>query len=92
QAENEFLNEGYSLDQLKLEFGIDIRYLGQGYELTIPLGGSDELNQDDIAAARSRFDSTHEQMFGHAAADEDAEAVNYRLRASAIVSKASLKS
>ncbi len=91
QAETEFLNEGYTLDQLKLEFSIDIRYLGQGYELTIPLGESDKIIQDDIAAARTRFDNTHEQMFGHAAPDEDAEAVNYRLRASAIVAKASLQ-
>ena len=91
QAEREFTAEGYSLDQLRLEFGIDIRYLGQGYELTIPLGAESRVSQQDVTTARARFDATHEQMFGHAAADEEAEAVNYRLRASAIVPKASLK-
>ncbi|MDE2836985.1 MAG: hydantoinase/oxoprolinase family protein [Chloroflexota bacterium] len=91
QAEREFTSEGYSLDQLRLEFGIDIRYLGQGYELTIPLGADSQVSQQDVTAARGRFDATHEQMFGHAAPDEEAEAVNYRLRASAVVPKATLK-
>ena len=91
QAEQEFQAEGYTLDQLRFEFAIDIRYLGQGYELTIPLGDKSNLTQQDVTAARTRFDATHEQMFGHAAPGEDAEAVNYRLRASAIVPKATLK-
>ncbi len=91
QAEREFLGEGYALHQLRLEFAIDIRYLGQGYELAIPLGASSDISQQDIAAARNRFDAIHEQTFGHAAQDEEAEAVNYRLRASAVVPKASLK-
>ncbi|MCY4581480.1 MAG: hydantoinase/oxoprolinase family protein, partial [Chloroflexi bacterium] len=91
QAEHEFTSEGYSLDQLRLEFAVDVRYLGQGYELTIPLGSESEVSQQDVAAARARFDEMHEQMFGHAAPDEEAEAVNYRLRASAVVPKATLK-
>ncbi len=91
QAEHEFTAEGYALDQLRLEFGIDVRYLGQGYELTIPLGDKSEVSQQDVTAARARFDAMHEQMFGHAAPDEEAEAVNYRLRASAVVPKATLK-
>ena len=91
QAESEFTAEGYSLDQIRLEFAIDVRYLGQGYELTIPLGSESQVSQQDVAAARTRFDAMHEQMFGHAAADEEAEAVNYRLRASAVVPKATLK-
>ncbi len=91
QAEREFTAEGYSLDQLRFEFTVDIRYLGQGYELTIPIGSSSDVTQQEVNAIRTRFDATHEQMFGHAAPDEDAEAVNYRLRASAVVPKATLK-
>ena len=91
QAEREFTAEGYALDQLRFEFTVDIRYLGQGYELTIPIGSSSGVTQQEVNAIRTRFDATHEQMFGHAAPDEEAEAVNYRLRASAVVPKASLK-
>ena len=91
QAEREFTAEGYALGQLRREFAVDVRYLGQGYELTIPLGDSSEVAPEDVAAARARFDEAHEKAFGHAAPDEEAEAVNYRLRASAVVPKAELK-
>ena len=91
QAEREFTEEGYALSQLRREFAVDVRYLGQGYELTIPLGDASEVSPEDVAAARTRFDEAHEKAFGHAAPDEEAEAVNYRLRASAVVPKAELK-
>lgn len=91
QAEREFTEEGYALSQLRREFAVDVRYLGQGYELTIPLGDLIEVSPEDVAAARTRFDEAHEKAFGHAAPDEEAEAVNYRLRASAVVPKAELK-
>jgi N-methylhydantoinase A len=91
QAEREFTGEGYTLDQLNLEFAIDIRYLGQGYELTVPIGDRSEVDAALVLDVRKTFDAQHERMFGHSAPDEDAEAVNYRLRASALVTKASLK-
>ena len=91
QAEREFTAEGYALSQLRMEFAVDIRYLGQGYELTIPLGDADEVSAEEVVAARTRFDEAHEKAFGHAAPEEEAEAVNYRLRASAVVPKAELK-
>ena len=91
QAEREFTGEGYTLEQLSLEFAIDIRYLGQGYELTVPIGDRGEVDAALVADVRRRFDEQHERMFGHSAPDEDAEAVNYRLRASALVTKASLQ-
>ena len=90
QAEREFGAEGYALGQLRFEFTVDVRYLGQGYELTIPIGSESAVSARDLAAVRARFDAAHEQMFGHAAPDEEAEAVNYRLRASAVVPKAAL--
>jgi N-methylhydantoinase A len=91
QAEREFTTEGYTLAQLRMEFSIDVRYLGQGYELTVPVGGASDVGPQGVSAIRTRFDATHEQLFGHAAPDEVAEAVNYRLRASATVTKASLR-
>lgn len=90
RAEAEFSAEGYSLDQLNLEFAVDIRYLGQGYELTVPVGDSSAIVDTDLVDLRKAFDDLHERSFGHSAPDEDAEAVNFRLRASAIVTKATL--
>ncbi len=91
QAESEFTGEGYNLDDLRLEFAVDVRYLGQGYELTIPVGESNVVSAGAVAALRQRFDETHDRMFGHSAPDEGAEAVNFRLRASALVKKAELR-
>jgi N-methylhydantoinase A len=90
RAEAEFTAEGYTLDQLNLEFAVDIRYLGQGYELTVPVGDSSAVIDSDLVGLRKAFDELHERSFGHSAPDEDAEAVNFRLRASAIVTKATL--
>ena len=91
QAESEFSREGYDLNDLQLEFTVDVRYLGQGYELTIPLGETGDISGNDIVALRQQFDATHDRMFGHNAPDEDAEAVNFRLRASALVKKAEVR-
>jgi len=91
RAEAEFTAEGYSLSQLILEFAVDIRYLGQGYELTVPVGASSAVTDDELVTLRRTFDELHERSFGHSAPDEDAEAVNYRLRASALVTKATLR-
>jgi len=91
RAETEFIAEGYTLNQLILEFTVDIRYLGQGYELTIPLGNNSAITNEQLVTLRQTFDEIHEKSFGHSAPEEDAEAVNYRLRTSALVTKATLR-
>ena len=90
RAVAEFTAEGYALKQLNLEFAVDIRYLGQGYELTVPVGDRSAVDDQTLAKLRQTFDEIHERSFGHSAPDEEAETVNYRLRASARVTKATL--
>ena len=91
QAEREFEHEGFGPEEVILEFFIDIRYLGQGYELTIPIGNESAAGPESVAAARRHFDEHHEQLFGHNAPGEEAEAVNYRARATVTVPKVTLK-
>jgi N-methylhydantoinase A len=64
----------------RFAFALDLRYRGQGYELTVPLpdGGFDA---DRLAAARERFDVLHEQRFAHADRRSPVEAVALRLTA-----------
>ncbi len=83
EAEREFGSEGFAANALRLEYAIDIRYLGQGYELTVPVENGSPSTEADVEAIRAAFDDQHHRMFGHAAADEQAEAVNYRVRATA---------
>jgi N-methylhydantoinase A len=61
-------------DAARLEASVDLRYEGQGYELTVPLRDSaEELLAD--------FHEAHLQRFGHADGDRTVEAVTVRLRA-----------
>ena len=78
QAAQELADEGFHDDQVSLEYALDMRYAGQGYELTIPLppGALDRANLDAVRAA---FDETHKRLFGHNAPDELVEVVTYRV-------------
>jgi N-methylhydantoinase A len=67
--------ENFRDDQIGVERALDMRYAGQGYEITIAC--DDGLN---LAALRKKFDDNHKQMFGHTAPDEPVEIVSYRLR------------
>jgi N-methylhydantoinase A len=58
----------------------DLRYEGQGYELTVPL---EDLSPAAIARAERAFHALHGAVYGHAAPDEPVELVALRVTASA---------
>ena len=68
---------------------LDLRYVGQGYELRVALDGLGEGGLDDaaMAEARSRFDARHARIHGHAASEKDVEIVSYRFRVAVAVPK-----
>jgi N-methylhydantoinase A len=70
--------EGFAKDRIAIERSLDLRYAGQGYEITVAVDYP--LNADSLKTLRTRFDDTHKQMFGHTAPDEPVEIVSYRLR------------
>ena len=77
-AARDLRDEGFAPAQIVIERALDMRYAGQGYEITVPCDYP--LSADSIAGLRSRFDETHKQMFGHTAPEEPVEIVSYRLR------------
>jgi N-methylhydantoinase A len=91
QAVRDLTADGFRKDQLHLSYALDLRYLGQGYELNIPAGATGRFTAKDQERVRRRFDRTHDELFGHSNSAEAVEAVNYRLRARVEVPKASLK-
>ena len=91
QALAEFEADGFDRDSITFAFSIDLRYQGQGYELNVPAGASPDVGEGTVAEIRERFDQAHEQLFGHSAKTEPAEAVNYRVRATVRVPKFSMK-
>jgi N-methylhydantoinase A len=78
----ELQGQGVQVDQIALHREIDMRYVGQGYELSLPL--RDQFVKD--------FHEHHKQRYGHSALDAPVEIVNLRLRAVGSVTKPSLLS
>lgn len=56
---------------------LDLRYEGQGYELTVPV--EDLSGAIDLTALRRRFDEMHRARFGHDAEDARVELMSYRV-------------
>jgi N-methylhydantoinase A len=63
---------------------LDMRYAGQGYEISMPCDA--KLLQDGgLPALRAQFDAQHRAMFGHMAPEEAVEVVSYRVRGLGLV-------
>jgi N-methylhydantoinase A/oxoprolinase/acetone carboxylase beta subunit len=67
--------DGMADDQIEVVCGLDCRYVGQGYELRVPLPGGRFTPE-----ALEHFHRLHEQEYGHAFRDP-IEVVNLRLAA-----------
>jgi N-methylhydantoinase A len=84
QAESDLRHDGFSAESIRLERAIDLRYVGQGYEITLPCP-SDTMTADSLADLRKNFDAQHRAMFGHSAPEEPVEVVSYRVRGLGLV-------
>jgi N-methylhydantoinase A len=58
----------------------DLRYVGQGYELTVPLAPG-TLDPEAVAVLRRAFDETYAARYGYATPGEHVEAVNWKVSA-----------
>ncbi len=77
-ARRDLAAEGFSEDIIRLERFLDLRYAGQGYEVTIPVP-SFPLEKEILPRVRYEFDTTHKRLFGHQALEKPVEIVSYRL-------------
>jgi len=89
KARRELAAEGMRAADGRFTRGLDLRYVGQGYELRTSLDGlfAGTLTADSLAGARERFDERHAQIHGHAARERPVEVVSYRLRVRVAVPK-----
>jgi N-methylhydantoinase A len=62
-------HEGVAEDAIEFERRLDLRYVGQSYELTVPAGG----------ALAQRFHAEHDRVYGFSAESEPIECVSLRL-------------
>ncbi len=72
--------ENFSGRRIRIERLLDMRYVGQAYELTVPESG-------DFLAA---FHHAHERRYGYSDASRQTEAVNIRIRAVGVTAKPEL--
>jgi len=73
-------SEGVEAESVKFTRHVDIRYVGQSYELKIQAPERD-LGQEDVAALNAAFFKEHEKAYGYAARTEPTEVVNLRTAA-----------
>ena len=73
--------EGANLDgHLEMTRHVDLRYVGQSYELTLPVPPSGEA-AERIAQLTEAFAAEHERTYGHASRTDPIGLVNLRLTA-----------
>lgn len=88
EAQTWFQRIGLSREKMSLFPSADLRYLGQNYELNIPLPGKN-FSSEQLALLTSSFHETHRQLYGHCDPQAPVELVNLRLRAVLKVDKPS---
>jgi N-methylhydantoinase A len=80
RGKQEVAAEGIPAERIRLEKRLDVRYVGQSYELSVPLSGR---FKDDFLQA-------HRQTYGHSDPQAPIEIVNLRLKAIGAVDPPSL--
>ena len=70
--------DGVPPGAIRLAASADCRFLGQGYELSVPLRSA---TRRGLAALAADFRRLHLRTYGHASAEQEVEVVNVRLSA-----------
>jgi N-methylhydantoinase A len=89
QAKRDLGGEGFGDNEIALQAFLDLRYAGQGYELTVP-APLPPFKRADLDLMRERFDTQHEQAHGHKAETEPVELVSLRLVSIGLVPEAKI--
>jgi N-methylhydantoinase A/oxoprolinase/acetone carboxylase beta subunit len=80
RADADLSSEGFAGDRALIECALDVRYIGQSYEITVPF----------TAEYRAEFDRRHQQLYGYANPRRGAEVVNLRVKAIGVTQKPQL--
>ena len=83
------LTEGMEHSSIGFERQVDMRYVGQSYELPIPVG--ENKVEDALERMLRRFHEEHERAYGFAASDEPVEFVTLRHTAVGSIAKPKLR-
>jgi N-methylhydantoinase A len=90
QAAAWFAHEEIALDARRLQRTVDMRYAGQNYELAIALPDG-PITAETLDLLAEGFAAAHQRMYGFLADNEPVQLVTFRLEATGLVSKATMK-
>ena len=82
--------EGVSGENISFARSLDMRYVGQSYELRVDAPPHD-LQPGDEAQLSTAFFQAHERAYGYASAEEPIEVVNLRLTATGKIRRPALR-
>jgi N-methylhydantoinase A/oxoprolinase/acetone carboxylase beta subunit len=68
--------EGAPADAVRVAYAADMRYVGQAYELEVPLPGP--LTRERMPEVLAAFHAAHERVYGYARMQQPVEFVNFR--------------
>ena len=69
--------EGVRKEDIELSYGVDLKYVGQFHEVTIPFGAP----RESFTELKKAFDGQHRRLFSYNLPDQPAEALHWRLTA-----------
>ncbi|HEY2532328.1 MAG TPA: hydantoinase/oxoprolinase family protein [Xanthobacteraceae bacterium] len=87
QARADLRRDSFPDKEMQINRALDMRYAGQGYELTLACRPA---QTSALGALRKAFDLEHKRQFGHMAPDEPVEVVSYRVRGVGLVPPVSM--
>jgi N-methylhydantoinase A len=87
QAREDLQRDGFADNDIRIERALDMRYAGQGYEITMSCTAD---QTQALAHLRKQFDLEHKRQFGHSAPEEPVEVVSYRVRGVGLVPAVSM--
>ena len=79
-----FASEGIAPAARQTRRTVDMRYVGQNYELPVACP-ADLAGAALVRHLRTEFEAAHQQMYGYVAAEEPIQAVTFRLEAKGLV-------
>jgi len=68
--------EGVAMGAVRVTYAADMRYVGQAYELEVPIRAP--LAGEQVRVAQADFHAAHERVYGYARAGQPVEFVNFR--------------
>ncbi len=78
---SKILQKEASGDMIRFERSLDMRFVGQGSEMNIPVPGGD-FAKVTPAEVRKFFDDVYERLYGRTYPDSEVEFINFKVRAS----------